>query len=64
MLGWQISVQRQLLSSQAGDDAMKIDYPISISRNLLEVTCTTSQQVLDSHGIGLVSPVYFRFHDH
>lgn len=53
---WQLCVSHGFVSSMATDNAMKFEYPIEISRDLLSTTRQFSQQAMEVHGVGLVSP--------
>lgn len=53
---WQLCVSHGFVSSMATDNAMTFEYPIEISRDLLSTTRQFSQQAMEVHGVGLVSP--------
>lgn len=53
---WQLSISHGYLSSAASDNAMSFKFPIEISRDLVSTTSGFSQQSMEVHGIGLVSP--------
>ncbi len=53
-LAWQLSIRHGFLSSAAAERAMRFDFPIEISRDLLAVACDFSTEAMETHGIGLV----------
>lgn len=55
VLVWQLGVRYGLLSFQSYDPVMNLDYPVQLAGELVRLISTTSQQSLDSHGIGMVS---------
>lgn len=54
VLAWQMGVSNGLIWSQ-GEGGMRLDYPVEISRRVVEITDGASPIALDSHGIGMVS---------
>lgn len=55
LLAWQIGIQQRLFFQDDYGQSNKIGYPIMLARDLAHIISTTSQQSLDSHGIGMVS---------
>jgi len=53
---WQLCVGHGFVSSMATDNAMTFEYPIEILRDLLSEMRQFSQQAMEVHGVGLVSP--------
>jgi len=56
---WQLSVSQGLVSSVTNDPPLTFKYPIEISRDLLTISHQFSQQAMEVHGVGLVSPLFF-----
>ncbi|RYF41022.1 MAG: hypothetical protein EOO38_21185 [Cytophagaceae bacterium] len=53
-MAWQLCVSQGLVSSVSNDSCMTFKYPIDISRDLLTMTHSFSQQAMEVHGAELV----------
>ena len=54
VLAWQMGVSNGLIWGN-GESGMRLDYPIELARNVVEITSGATAVALDSHGIGMVS---------
>lgn len=52
---WQLAISHGFVSSIASDSTLSFQYPIDISRELVERSNEFSQHAMEVHGIGLVS---------
>lgn len=55
---WQLSISHGALSSFATDNAMSLNYPIEVSRDLVAATSQFSQTSMEVHGIGLLEKLF------
>lgn len=53
VLAWQMGVSNGLIWGR-GEGGMRLDYPIELARNVVEITTGATALALDSHGIGMV----------
>jgi len=52
---WQLAISHGFISSVATDTTLTFQYPIEISRDLVEMSNEFSRHAMEIHGIGLVS---------
>lgn len=55
---WQLSMQNGCLGGAAADASMNFQYPVEISRDLVQMTSQFSQQSMAVHGIGLIEKLF------
>lgn len=60
VLAWQMGVSNGLIWGK-GEGGMRLDYPIELARNVVEITRGANALALDSHGIGMVSPLFWLY---
>jgi hypothetical protein len=54
VLAWQMGVSNGLIWTE-GEGDMRLDYPVELARNVVEILSGATASALDSHGIGMVS---------
>ncbi len=55
MLAWQMGVSNGFLwGEEKGEGGMRLDYPIELAKNVVQITSGANALALDSHGIGMV----------
>lgn len=55
---WQLSIQNGCLSSSSADPSMTFQYPVEISRDLVQMTSQFTHQSMAVHGIGLIEKLF------
>ena len=55
---WQLSMEKGCLSSNHEDPSFTFNYPVEISRDLINMTSGFSQQSMEVHGVGLVEKLF------
>jgi hypothetical protein len=54
VLAWQMGVSNGLIWTE-GEGSMRLDYPVELAKNVVEITSGATPLAIDSHGIGMVS---------
>lgn len=55
---WQLSISHGFLSSAAADNAMSFNFPIEISRDLVQSASQFSKESMEVHGVGLIEKLF------